>query len=200
MTIWKRLCVGLLAAMSALTANAALTSADWQSAGDGLLTKDSATGFEWLDWSVTRGLTVGQALAAHQDFRVASAAEFNQLVIHAGMNNSTQYEAATFSAASTFIALVNTAGNTCYVNWACGLYDAGGGNTHLVNIGAYGGKGFAGDGFGNYAQGWASSSYGVLLVRNAVAPVPEPEVYAMLMAGLGLLGFMSRRKKAHAAA
>jgi hypothetical protein len=28
-----------------------------------------------------------------------------------------------------------------------------------------------------------------------VAPVPEPETYAMLLAGLGLLGFMARRKR-----
>lgn len=27
------------------------------------------------------------------------------------------------------------------------------------------------------------------------SPVPEPEVYAMMLAGLGLVGFMSRRKK-----
>ena len=27
-----------------------------------------------------------------------------------------------------------------------------------------------------------------------VAPVPEPETYAMLLAGLGLLGFVARRR------
>jgi hypothetical protein len=27
------------------------------------------------------------------------------------------------------------------------------------------------------------------------APVPEPESYAMILAGLGLMGFMVRRKK-----
>ena len=27
-----------------------------------------------------------------------------------------------------------------------------------------------------------------------LAPVPEPETYAMLLAGLGLVGFMARRK------
>lgn len=31
------------------------------------------------------------------------------------------------------------------------------------------------------------------------AAVPEPETYAMMMAGLGLVGWMSRRRKAHAA-
>ncbi len=34
--------------------------------------------------------------------------------------------------------------------------------------------------------------------NTAIAPsIPEPEAYAMLMAGLGLLGFMARRKKRH---
>lgn len=31
-------------------------------------------------------------------------------------------------------------------------------------------------------------------VRMTVTPVPEPETYAMPLAGLGLLGFMARRK------
>ncbi|MET3134879.1 hypothetical protein AAKU55_005181 [Oxalobacteraceae bacterium GrIS 1.11] len=37
-------------------------------------------------------------------------------------------------------------------------------------------------------------------VRNGIVapPVPEPETYAMLLAGLGLLGFMKRRKSATA--
>jgi hypothetical protein len=37
-------------------------------------------------------------------------------------------------------------------------------------------------------------------VGNGVAaPVPEPETYAMMLAGLGLLGFMARRRKQKAA-
>ena len=32
-------------------------------------------------------------------------------------------------------------------------------------------------------------------VRLQVMPIPEPETYAMLLAGLGLIGFMSRRHK-----
>jgi hypothetical protein len=32
-------------------------------------------------------------------------------------------------------------------------------------------------------------------VNESVAAVPEPETYAMLLAGLGLLGFMARRRK-----
>lgn len=46
---------------------------------------------------------------------------------------------------------------------------------------------------------WLNSSTAwdrvVLVQTNVAAPVPEPETYAMMMAGLGLLGGMARRKK-----
>lgn len=32
-------------------------------------------------------------------------------------------------------------------------------------------------------------------VASVTTPIPEPEAYAMMLAGLGLLGFMTRRKK-----
>jgi hypothetical protein len=38
----------------------------------------------------------------------------------------------------------------------------------------------------------AFGSYGGNLV---VSPIPEPEIYAMMVAGLGLLGFVARRRK-----
>ena len=43
---------------------------------------------------------------------------------------------------------------------------------------------------------WAGSSDTILLRTAAtVAAVPEPETYAMLMAGLGLMGFVARRRQ-----
>jgi hypothetical protein len=40
----------------------------------------------------------------------------------------------------------------------------------------------------------------VRVVGTAVSPVPEPEIYAMLLAGLGLMGFVANRKRqAHVA-
>ena len=41
----------------------------------------------------------------------------------------------------------------------------------------------------------ANGSRVVQLYAESVAAVPEPETYAMMLAGLGLLGFMARRKK-----
>lgn len=41
---------------------------------------------------------------------------------------------------------------------------------------------------------WASSNSQDLAVFN-VTPIPEPEIYAMLAAGLGILGFVGRRRR-----
>lgn len=40
-----------------------------------------------------------------------------------------------------------------------------------------------------------SNSAGKYYANIALAPVPEPETYAMMLAGLGLLGFTARRRK-----
>lgn len=45
----------------------------------------------------------------------------------------------------------------------------------------------------------ATSTSGFDYYRNAAPAVPEPETYAMLLAGLGLLGFTTRRRKDFAA-
>ena len=44
---------------------------------------------------------------------------------------------------------------------------------------------------------WTGSSSGSAQVNDApfISAVPEPETYAMLLAGLGLIGFTARRRK-----
>jgi len=41
----------------------------------------------------------------------------------------------------------------------------------------------------------SNDNIGALLDNVSISAVPEPETYAMLLAGLGLLGFMARRRK-----
>lgn len=45
------------------------------------------------------------------------------------------------------------------------------------------------------AGGGTFASYSGTLNVNAVSPVPEPETYAMLLAGLGIMGMWARRRK-----
>jgi hypothetical protein len=57
----------------------------------------------------------------------------------------------------------------------------------------------------NWAPGPASDlvtlneEYRLRLSGVSVSPVPEPETYAMLLAGLGLVGAMARRRKVFSA-
>ena len=45
-----------------------------------------------------------------------------------------------------------------------------------------------------YKINTASGGYAGTITTNPVAAVPEPETYAMMLAGLGLLGFSARRR------
>ena len=66
--------------------------------------------------------------------------------------------------------------------------------TALADIG---GTSFTKVGIGGRDELGASKGFDLDAV--SISPVPEPEAYAMLMAGLGLIGFMVRRRNARSA-
>lgn len=91
----------------ATTGHAALVTKDFQTQGDGLLTLDTASGLEWLDSSVTTGMTLqqfldGQGNLTAAGFFAVSPAQFETLLNHAGVNAIT---------AHTFTPTTFTAGN-----------------------------------------------------------------------------------------
>ncbi|MBK9453236.1 MAG: FxDxF family PEP-CTERM protein [Bacteroidetes bacterium] len=45
---------------------------------------------------------------------------------------------------------------------------------------------------------YGSNGHSYLLNRDNISPIPEPQTYLMLLAGLGLLGFMAHRRKENA--
>ncbi|MDC1287907.1 PEP-CTERM sorting domain-containing protein [Gammaproteobacteria bacterium] len=82
-----------LLGLSVSSVNAALSSIDWQSSGDNLLTVDD-TGLQWLDLSQTIGQSYNQVLAqlgpggTLSGFRYATAAEVEGLWDSAGGDNA----------------------------------------------------------------------------------------------------------------
>lgn len=85
----RRLRCGLILAMLVLgirdTEASYLSSADWKTGGDGLLTYDSNTGNYWLDLTQTQGMSYNSVVASlapgglYEGFRVATYAEARQL-------------------------------------------------------------------------------------------------------------------------
>ena len=73
-------------------------------------------------------------------------------------------------------------------------FDLSGYATALADIG---GTSFTKVGIGGRDELGASKGFDLDAV--SISPVPEPETYAMLMAGLGLIGFMVRRRNARSA-
>lgn len=74
-----------LIAVLSTNINAAIVSVDWQSAGDNLITRDSVTGLDWLDLTVTQGKSYNNILSQlepgqlYEGWRYASRAEVLQL-------------------------------------------------------------------------------------------------------------------------
>ena len=66
-------------------------------------------------------------------------------------------------------------------------------NIDIFHVGVNGSAAFSAA-FGLGVAGWGLNS--IEITGNTVAAVPEPETYAMLLAGLGVIGVMARRRAA----
>jgi hypothetical protein len=198
----KRTLATLSLALAALSAHAVVVSQDYATAGDGLLTYDSATGLQWLDWSVTAGLSAGQVLAGAggwiQDFRFASADEVRTLFADAGLGDQPFYVAGAQDAAASFTALVNTGGTNYCESWrACGivLMSTADPSSRIGVVSVI----LGGDQAYSYvlpdaaSRGWVMSGYGSVLVRNVTAPIPEPSTLGLSAIGLAALAVIRRR-------
>jgi hypothetical protein len=182
--------------------SAALVQLDAVAAGDGLITRDTATGLEWLDLTATvqqSWVSMNVLLATDpffSGFRRATGAEVHTLLANAGFATFGTFNAANVPAATFLTGLLgDTMGGLGSRHGSQGLLaDTVPGPlpirvatyfTDILVLGSLSGYGDSPDGV---AVTWyAFDDIGHFLVR----PVPEPST--MLLVGLGIAAFVRRR-------
>ena len=118
-------------------------------------------------------------------FSSATAFSLRDAFFTAAWNNGLQIHVVATGGSNTFTSdfTVNTSGPlNVFFNWS---------NINTVTFTSFGGvanPGLTGIGAGTH---FAMDN---LAINEVVSAVPEPETYAMLLAGLGLIGFMARRR------
>jgi hypothetical protein len=118
----------------------------------------------------------------------------------------TTFELVLGGVTDTVLTLVDSAGTILAVNddsdsigLASVVIDNLAAGTYGIAVSAY--SRFPSSGVGSTLTGWSgtgfsSGAYNINVLSNGVVnAIPEPEIYAMLAAGLGLMGFVARRRK-----
>ena len=195
----------MLLVFSMSSANAQLISVDWQTAGDNLITRDTVSGLEWLDLTVTasRSYDVIASMmdsgGTYEGWRYATPGEVVILLDHSG-GIGTYVGTSVDHGAMFDLGLVSQWGYTVTEASSEEAYfitdDVTGTNRHgygaLVNHYASGLADVANVDFGSKDNINGSSAIGSALVRSSVVPVPG--ALWLLASGMLGLGVMTKRK------
>lgn len=209
----------VVAASLAFVTNSAIAgviSADLFAAGDGLITRETDTGREWVDITATINQSYDSVVAGYggfvsMGFRVAKLSEIGDLFRSAGISNLTPGGGPeNLGAAESLMQLIGC-GAQCNLPWkyteGFALFDdvnnpyANGVARANLFISSGSASVAFGDGTNKFQfagacdRNCADSWEGVWLIRNAAAPIPEPDTYTLMLTGLGLLGIVLRRQK-----
>lgn len=207
-----------LAAVLACSASASLASApanwiDWSSASTGTLTVGSNTINVSLSGSTPHSMEYGDTY--YNNFQTGYTAPSGTYLGLAPHDMVRVRQPSTFTLSfseaivNPYIALVSVGQPTVAVSYTfsgtVASASAAGSNYWGPGTGSLVGNTFTGMEYNGVLQ--LSGSYTALTITTAtdeywhgfnvgVAAVPEPETYAMLLAGLGVLGAIGRRRKA----
>ena len=109
---WVVISSAVVLLCAAGSVSAALISWDWKTPGDNLLTYDSATGLDWLDWTESTNRSYNDVLTQlgpggeFEGFRHASTDEVHTLFEHAGIPDIPGYTAANYTPVTELQALL----------------------------------------------------------------------------------------------
>lgn len=138
---------------------------------------------------------------------LGSESGFNNVLHNFYVGDSKLFEGSSYAIGSSVSGTTTTAG---YLNFA---FEGSSGNfannltgawSPYASVGLIGSNKVVGSNTYSFVLGYNDSftgdaDYDDFVIGVNIAPIPEPETYAMLIAGLGLMGFVARRRKQRAA-
>ena len=182
----------------------------WKTPGDNKVVFDNVTGLNWLDLSVTEGLSLADSLALDTSYSLATNSQvtdlFNTLFPNyvntktsgPGYYNFEQVTAGNITKIAEITNMVSLFGSTAInpsVKMSLGLY-----RDENDQIRYMGGNSYSNIVYGmDYSQGpfstGANGNIGWLLVKNAGPQTSVPEPSTLVIFALGIIGLASRRFK-----
>jgi len=210
---YLKLAITTAAMALSVTANAAVISLDWQNSNDNLITRDTTSGLDWLDLSLTNGSSFNQTMTQmgtsgqFNGFRYATTNEVENLWANVGIdltagasNGSTGSMQSGIMSMSTFLGNnVNLFDSVNYPYGALGYATNSLTDLTLTRMGAF----YYTPDSGNYFEGTGdvivgssdiSGFSGSYLVRTSPVPLPA----AVWLFSSGILGLIAvARRKNH---
>lgn len=182
-------------------ANAAMISSDWMTANDGLITTDSISGMEWLDWSHTASRSYddisskfGFGMEFH-GFRYATQMELTELYTNVGFTFPTNVGSSNVSIVPDFLSFFGVTASGARIGTGTeAIYDLSiTSGKHAVAV-AYS-TGVVLSFLFEASDNLSDSFTGSALVRVAAVPVPAAlPLFGTGLAVMGLLGWRRKRK------